>query len=105
MPMETADGAIHALYRMQRPLAGKFIFDLQFYHHAEHPYIQELRAQMMTDLKRLKPKFIVRSTKPWRTPAVNPSWNFSELDSFIGENYSPATEGSRSLQVLTLKQK
>jgi hypothetical protein len=105
MPMETAAGAIHALYRMHRPLVGKFLYDFPFYHHAEHPYIQELRTQMMTDLMRLKPKFIVRATKSWRSPAVKPSWNFTELDAFISENYSPATDGSRSLQVLTLKQK
>jgi hypothetical protein len=105
MPLEVADGAIHVLYRMKRPLAGKFIYDFHFYHHAEHPYIQELRTQMMTDLIRLKPKFIVRSKKPWRSPAVNPSWKFTELDAYIGEHYSPVTDGSRSLQVLVLKQK
>ncbi len=105
MPLEVADGAIQVLYKMKRPLAGKFIYDFHFYHHPENPYIQELRAQVMADLRKLKPKFIVRSKNPWRSPAVNPSWKFTELDAFLGENYSPVTDSSRSMQILTLIQK
>jgi hypothetical protein len=105
MPLEVADGAIQVLYRLKRPLAGKFIYDFHFYHHPENPYIQALRAQVMADLRELKPKFIVRSKNPWRSPAVNLSWKFAELDAFIAAHYSPVTDNSRGLQVLTLIQK
>ncbi len=72
------------------PLATEYVFDFYFYHHVSTPYIQNLRADFMDELREARPRFIVEVIaidKPWLSGA-DTTREFPELRAFLNENYS-----------------
>lgn len=82
LPLDVTSGAIHALYRDRRPLYGRFIYDLQFYHHVGDPYIQGLRRELLAGFTDSQPDVVVRFDDTWlRTP------DFPELDAVLDRDF------------------
>lgn len=89
-PLDWTGGTLLAMLETRARIATPYIFDFYFYHHVSNPYIQELRADFINDLRIASPRFIVEVVaidKPWITGA-DTSREFPELRTFLNENYS-----------------
>ncbi len=89
-PLDWTGGTLLAMLETRAPLATKYVFDFYFYHHVSTPYIQNLRADFMDELREANPRFIVQVIavdKPWLT-GPDTSREFPELREFLNENYS-----------------
>ncbi|HMS34119.1 MAG TPA: glycosyltransferase family 39 protein [Ignavibacteria bacterium] len=93
-PLDWSGGAIHAMLRADAKIATRFIYDFQFYHHINSPYINRLKKEFMDELVKSKPEYIIQilENKPWPI-GENTSRNFEELEDFINKNYYSAKEG------------
>lgn len=95
--LDVTSGALHALYRDRRPLHGRVIYDHVFYHHADHPYIQRLRRELIAYFEADPPDVVVRADDTWlRTP------DFPELETVLRDRYDLAFHG-REMSILRLK--
>lgn len=92
LPMDTSTGAIHALYDLRRPLYGRFIYDFHLYHHAELPYIQDLRRQFLAQFSEGRPTVVLRC-ESWR-PRQGESAGFPELEAILRSQYSAVLESN-----------
>jgi hypothetical protein len=89
-PLDWTGGTLLAMLETRAHIATPYVFDFYFYHHVSNPYIQQLRADFITDLKTASPRFIVEVSaidKPWIT-GPDTSREFPELRAFLDENYS-----------------
>ena len=89
-PLDWTGGTLLAMLETRARIATPYIFDFYFYHHVSNPYIQELRADFINDLRIASPRFIIEVVaidKPWITGA-DTSREFPELRTFLNENYS-----------------
>lgn len=82
MVLDTTSGALHALYRIRRPLHGRFIYTFHVHHHIDNPYIQKLRRQMIAQFDNGEPDLVVRFDLAWGHLD-----NFPELDAILENNY------------------
>lgn len=87
MALDTTSGALHALYRIRRPLHGRFIYDFHVHHHIDDPHIQKLRKTMLAQFADGEPDIVVRFDHSWgRKP------NFPELDTILANDYEIALQ-------------
>ena len=87
MALDTTSGALHALYRIRRPLHGRFIYDFHVHHHIDNPYIQKLRREMIAQFANGEPDIVVRFDESWgRKP------NFPQLDAILENDYEVALQ-------------
>lgn len=93
MPLDTSTGAIHALYEARRPLYGRFIYDFHFYHHADLPYIADLRRQFLAQFTESRPTVILRC-ESWRPRQTGVSASFPELEAILRTRYSAVLESN-----------
>jgi len=92
-PLDFIRGAVHAMLLAKAKIATPFIYDLQFYHHISNPYIQNIRKQFITQMKEVKPRFVIRVTdKPWPS-GRDTTRDFPALDEFLQNRYHTAHEG------------
>ena len=102
LPLDVTDGAIHVLYKLRRPLHGRFIYDLHFYHHVADPYIYSLRQEFLSTVATRPPDFVIQF-KSWRPHGRSCSDDFPELELFLG-NYSVSMQtNGASIMRRTLK--
>ena len=88
--LEWGDGTIDALLLAGAIPATPYIYDLFFYHHVSHPYIQTLRKRFIKSLKQSKPRFVIE------VPAIYRGWwtgndttkEFPELRSLLKTEYT-----------------
>jgi hypothetical protein len=95
-PMDWVGGAVHAMLIARAELATPFIYDENFYHNVDNPYIQGLRIRFMQALERARPRFIIEvfDDGQYSEPTgPNTSREFPEFRSFLVENYSVVKEG------------
>ncbi len=89
-PLDWTGGTLLAMLETHTQIATPYVFDFYFYHHISDPYIQTLRANFMSDLRKARPRFIIEVTaidKPW-VSGRDTSREFPELRLFLNENYS-----------------
>jgi hypothetical protein len=89
-PLDWTGGTLLAMLETRAHIATPYIFDFYFYHHVSNPYIQNLRADFMKQLKNSSPRFIIEVTsmdKPWIS-GEDTSRDFPELRAFLNGNYS-----------------
>lgn len=86
MPLDVTSGAIHALYKIRRPLYGRFIYDFHFYHHTSTQYILDLRKELISQFRDDKPSLVLKF-ESWRPHGAGCSDEFSELDAILREDY------------------
>jgi hypothetical protein len=95
-PIDWVGGAVHAMLITRAKIATPFIYDEYFYHDLNVPYIQNLRARFMNDMKTALPRFVVEvyDDGPLTEPSgLNTSRDFPEFRAFLAENYSVVQEG------------
>jgi hypothetical protein len=84
LPLDVTSGAIDAMYRNRRPLYGRFIYDLQFHHHVDRPYIQALRDELIAQFRDGEPDIVIQCDDTWlRT-------DFPQLDAILARDYEVA---------------
>jgi hypothetical protein len=89
-PLDWTGGTLLAMLETRAHIATPYIFDFYFYHHVSNPYIQNLRADFMKQLKNSSPRFIIEvisMDKPWIS-GEDTSRDFPELRAFLNGNYS-----------------
>lgn len=85
-PLDTSGGAIDAMLKARVPLATRFVYDFQFYHHVHLPFIQELRKEFLEELELTKPDFIIEIRTRRATPSgPRTTPFFPELRAFLRE--------------------
>ena len=89
-PLDWTGGAVHGMLRAKAKLATSFIYDTQFYHHVDNPYIQKLRERFMRELISTQPRFIIEVTAPDKPHVSGPGTNsvFPELCGYISDYYT-----------------
>jgi hypothetical protein len=86
LALDVTSGVNQVLYRLRRPLHGKFIYDFHFYHHVSSPFIAKLRQEMVDHIGKEPPKFIIQASA-WRPSGRSCSPDFPALDSLIQRDY------------------
>ncbi len=87
--LDWTSGAIHGILLAKVKNVTRFIYDFHFYHHVDNPYIENLREELITELKIKRPKFIIQVTDNRNWPSgINTSQDFPELKSLIENSYS-----------------
>ncbi|HYE92788.1 MAG TPA: glycosyltransferase family 39 protein, partial [Terriglobales bacterium] len=74
--LDTTDGGVHALLRQRLRAPSRFLYDFHFYHHADAPMIQRLRAELVRDLGARAPALIVLWESGW------PAGGYERIDGF-----------------------
>jgi hypothetical protein len=94
-PLDWTGGAVNGMLLAHAPLATRFLYDYQFYHHVGNPYIQQLRAEFIGQLQSSRPRFVVQveTEKPW-VRGDGTTREFPELQAFLDANYRTATQGA-----------
>lgn len=102
--LDTVGGGIHAAFRAHLEPATPFIYDFHFFHHIQSPFIQTLRARLMSALMQHPPRYIVVWHESWsHRTSYDSLAQFSELNAFLQSHYSMAEETS-AYRLLELKQ-
>ncbi|MCB9652753.1 MAG: hypothetical protein H6729_01295 [Deltaproteobacteria bacterium] len=65
LAMDTVYGVINALRVTEHPLAGRFIYDLHFFHDTHHPYIRALSRELVATVNASTTKYILISAQGW----------------------------------------
>lgn len=94
--LDWTGGALHALLLARAKTATPFLYDMLFYHHVSHEYIQTLRQRFLADLVRNMPDYIVEvygEDKPW-VHGQDTTRDFPELRSLIATYYHPVFDGN-----------
>ncbi|MEL6349661.1 MAG: hypothetical protein AAFV53_41540, partial [Myxococcota bacterium] len=86
MPLDVTGGAIHAMYRDNRPLHGKFIYDFHLYHHVDTPFVKKLRSEMISQMGPDGPDIIIQMAPLWRPSGIGTS-DFPELNRILDTHY------------------
>jgi hypothetical protein len=87
LPLDTTDGAVHALYLARRPLYGRFLYDFHFYHHPETAYVAGLRRLFLEQFAGGRPSMVLACAS-WR-PSVKDEEPipFAELDQLLAADF------------------
>jgi hypothetical protein len=76
--LDTTEAGIHALLRLHAVEPTRFIYDFHFYHDAQTPAIQRLRAEFLAGFDAHPPKFVVLFERGW------PAGGYERVDGFAG---------------------
>jgi hypothetical protein len=74
--LDTAEGGVHALFRLGARQPTRFIYDFHFFHDETNATILALRAEFVGALARHPPKFVLMLRKGW------PSGEYERFDGF-----------------------
>jgi hypothetical protein len=86
--LDTTEGGIHALLRLERVEPTRFLYDFHFYHHVDAPMIRRLRAELVHDLAARPPRAIVLFAHGWPRGGDERVKEFPELAEFLARSYS-----------------
>ena len=76
--LDIADGGLQALLRLHRRQPTRFLYDVFFFHEAERPVVQALRAEFLGALQARPPRVVVLMRGGW------PADNFDRIQRFPG---------------------
>ena len=91
--LDTTEGGIHALYLLGAREPTRFIYDFHFYHDIQHPYIQRLRAELLTGLAARPPAAVVLFRAGWPAGGYERVDQFPALRDWLATHYTVAAEG------------
>jgi len=84
---------VKALYILKVPIASRFMMDMHFFHEREYDYVKDLRAELITTLKKEPPRLIIVSIFPY---TIGTGYDriqlFPEFDSLLNTSYYLAVE-------------
>jgi hypothetical protein len=92
-PLDWTGGAVDGMLIARVPIATKFVYDYEFYHHISSPLIRAYRRDFIEELQHAAPRFVieVQDNKPWVT-GVDTTRSFPELDGYIQAHYQVVSE-------------
>jgi hypothetical protein len=94
--MDDVAGGLHALFLLHAPQATRFLFDVPFYHHNDHPYVRRLRREFLEELRRTQPEAIVLFDYEGRMDGgFDRLTRFPALALWLENGYRLAREGDR----------
>jgi hypothetical protein len=92
-PLDWVSGALHGMLLADARPATRFLHDFHFYHHVSTPYIRDLRARLLHELRSSPPRFLVETRyRDWINWS-GASWEFPELEAMLREEYLVVQEG------------
>ena len=92
--LDTAQGGIHALLLLGVRQPTRLIYDFQVLLHADAPFTQRLRREVMGGLEARPPAFVVVLKNGWPTGKYGRLEQFPDLASWLRKNYRIYVEGS-----------
>lgn len=92
---DTTGGCSHALMRMNSPLPTRFLCDFLFYSYPNRPYVRQLRAELMAEMRARPPKFLIVYRWGWPSGQYERTAQFPELHRWIQDNYRIDTTRSK----------
>jgi len=90
--LDTTEGGIHALLELGVRQPTRFLYDFHFFHDAQSPYIQGLRAEFLRDLRRRPPGFLVVFERGWPRGGYERVAAFPDLHAWIETAYTLEAE-------------
>ena len=91
--LDTTEGGIHALLRLHARQPSRFIYDFQFQHDVDHPYVRRLRGELMRALRARPPAAVLLLERGWPAGGYERFGGFSEFQQWFVENYGLMEEG------------
>lgn len=91
--LDTTEGGIHALLELRVRQPTRFLYDFQFFHHPEAPYIRGLRSEFLRDLRTRPPRFIVPFERGWPRGGYERFAQFPELSEWLESAYALDRQG------------
>jgi hypothetical protein len=95
--LDSAEGGIHALFRLGVAEPTRFIYDFHFYHDVNAPEIQQLRTEFIRELDARPPRFIVLFDRGWPGGGADRVTKFPALDHRLTTSYALVTRRARYL--------
>ena len=80
-------GGLHTLYRLRAPHATRFLYDFHFFHHVSTPYIQNLRRQLLDELRASRPGVVVLFRHGQPVGGFDRLEGFPELADWLADGY------------------
>jgi Dolichyl-phosphate-mannose-protein mannosyltransferase len=75
--MDTAGGAVDALFVLRVREATRFMYDFHLLYFGQEPFVRQLRLQFMTQIRASAPKYVVLFRWSWPPPS-----DYGRLDAF-----------------------
>ena len=91
--LDTSAGGLHALFVLRVRQPTRFIYDFHFFHDADRPFIQRLRAEFVAALEAHPPEFIVMLQQGWPSGGYERLARFPRLASWVEATYRVDREG------------
>jgi hypothetical protein len=87
--LDATGGGADMLLRLRLRQPTAFLYDYNFYHHAQHPYIQTLRERFLRELAACPPKVVVFFEDVWPNHGDEPKRleRFPRLRAWLTTNY------------------
>jgi hypothetical protein len=86
-PFDTAGGCIHVCLRLKIALPTQYLGDYLFFVHTDTLYVREIQAQLMTELRRRPPTYLVVHRWGFPSGQYERIDRFPELMRFIHDHY------------------
>ncbi|MCX7715311.1 MAG: hypothetical protein N2171_06260 [Clostridia bacterium] len=86
--LDFVSGHIHALYVLRCKQPTRFLFDAQFFHDIDSPYIQSLRKEYLQDISIQPPTYIILSIQSWPVNGYERIETFPLFRDWLYENYT-----------------
>jgi hypothetical protein len=91
--LDTAEGGVHALYRLSAREPTRFLYDFPFYHDVAQPYVRRLRAELVDGLRTRPPAAVVVLERGWPAGGYERLGGFPDLRDWLAGHYALAVEG------------
>jgi hypothetical protein len=86
--MDTTNGGIHALYRLEIAQPTRFIYDFQFFHDMDTAPVQALRAEFVSALEASPPNALVMYRYSWLGGGYERLNDFPALKALLARDYT-----------------
>ncbi len=83
-PIDWTEGAIHGMLLARAPIATRYMYDYHFYHHVSDPFIAELRADFIQQLKANRPRYLIKIKHGLLPTGHDTAADFPALAEFMG---------------------
>ena len=86
-PIDWTDGVLHAMLRLEIPMATPFFYDVVFHHSVDTETIQTMRNRFLDSFSKANPSILVEAPNRERVSGVGTEVSFPAFDRLMAENY------------------
>ncbi len=87
-PIDWTDGVIHAMLRLELPIATPFLYDYHFHHNVNTVAIQTIRRRFMAAFDKAAPTLLVEAPNRHKVSGRDTDAAFPAFDSVVAQKYS-----------------